>query len=71
MKTFIIISIILTIAEIALLALCYGFYVTEFSFSDYMHDLYNRLEPEIYNDSRDYIIDKFQDLFNSYKDMAL
>ena len=70
MKTFIIISTILTIAEIALLALCYGFYVTEFSFSDYMHDLYNRLEPEIYNDSRDYIIDKFQDLFNSYKDMG-
>ena len=70
MKTFIITSTILTILEIVLLTVCYVFYVQEFSFSDYMNELYDILELEIYVDSKNNIIEKFQGLFNSYKDMG-
>ena len=71
MKQLIIVSTILDIVELALLTVCYEFFIAQYRFSDYMEELYLKFGFDMGDDSTgNNITYKFQQLFNDYQDLA-
>ena len=69
MKSLICILAILVIAELAILIICFIFYIKQFSFESYMEQLYDKFNCDEDSCSNN-IIDKFEDIFNDYKEMS-
>ena len=69
MKSLICILAILVIAELAILIICFIFYIKQFFFESYMEQLYDKFNCDEDSCSNN-IIDKFEDVFNDYKEMS-
>ena len=70
MKKFILAVSILAIAEIIVLLILHIFYVYQYTFSDYIKELYKKfgLDMDYDSDHGNIITDKFEALFNEYRD---
>ena len=70
MKKFILAVSILAIAEIIVLLILHIFYVYQYTFSDYIKELYKKfgLDMDYDSDHGNIITDRFEALFNEYRD---
>ena len=71
MKLLICLLPILVIAELAILIICFVFYIKQFSFESYMEQLYEKFNCDLDGSGcSNIVIEKFEDLFNDYKEMS-
>lgn len=70
MKKFILTVSIFAIAEIIILLILHIFYVYQFTFHDYIKELYKKfgLDMDFDSDHGNIITDKFEELFNNYRE---
>ena len=72
MKNLIIASTILDIVEIVLLVICFGYYIKQYFFGDYIDELYKKFGSEMGEEDTygNHITNGFEELFNNYQDFA-
>ena len=72
MKNLIIASTILDIVEIVLLVICFGYYIKQYFFGDYIDELYKKFGLEMGEEDTygNHITNGFEELFNNYQDFA-
>jgi len=68
MKKFILTVSIFAIAEIIILLILHIFYVYQFTFHDYIKELYKKFGLDMDFDNGNIITDKFEGLFNNYRE---
>ena len=72
MKNFILASTILSILDIVLLTICYAFFIEQFSFGDFIEELYKKFNLDMNDDEThgNYITIGIEELFNNYQDIS-
>ena len=68
-KNLIIASTILDIVEIVLLVICFGYYIKQYFFGDYIDELYKKFCLEMGEEDTygNHITNGFEELFNNYR----